>query len=78
MKVIEVEIFPDGRMDTGNSAIYTGNAKKTMDMQRCKGEGPPFVKRGGKIYYFKDDLDRWIAEGAGCKSTAQARLKQRA
>ncbi|MEI6828009.1 MAG: hypothetical protein WCK54_20650 [Desulfuromonadales bacterium] len=77
MTVIEIEIYPDGRMDTDNASAYTGDAKKTMAMRRCKGDGPPFVKSGGKIFYFKDDLDRWIAEGAGCKSTAQARQKRK-
>lgn len=63
-------------MDSKNSARYLGSAPKTMAMQRSRGEGPPFVKRAGKIFYFKEDLDRWIAEGAGCKSTVEARFRK--
>ncbi len=73
MKTKDIEILPGGRLDTVNTGLYLDKAPKTLAMMRCKGTGPPFIKRG-KIYYFKEDLDRWIAEGAGFKSTAQARL----
>lgn len=64
MKVEEVNvvILPDGRMDTANSAKYVGLSPKTMAMMRCSGVGPEFIKRG-KVFYFKRDLDIWIAEG---------------
>ena len=73
MKIKDIEIFPDGRMDAKNAALYLGVAPKTLAMMRYQGKGPVFIKRG-KIFYRKDDLDQWIAEGAGMKSTAQARL----
>jgi hypothetical protein len=76
MKVREVEILPDGRMDGDNTALYIDSSPKTLAMLRSQGKGPAFVKLG-KIYYFKEDVDRWIAEAAGCKSTAQARLKNK-
>ena len=62
LEEIKVSILPDGRMDTGNSARYAGLKPKTMAMMRCAGTGPEFIKRG-KIFYFKDALDQWIAEG---------------
>jgi len=66
---VKVSVLPDGRMDAENSARYAGYKPKTMAMMRCAGTGPEFIKRG-KIFYFKDALDRWIADGKK-KSTAR-------
>ena len=66
----EVQILPDGRMDTKNASTYLGLSTKTLAMMRCSGTGPQFVKRG-KIFYFKTDMDDWIHLGRA-KSTAQA------
>jgi hypothetical protein len=74
MSIIDIHIFPDGRMDAKNAALYLGKAEKTLAMMRSQGKGPTFIKRG-TIFYKKDDLDDWINQGAGFKSTAQARLK---
>ena len=68
----EVLILPDGRMDRKNAAIYLGNAPKTLAQYASKGIGPRFIKRG-RVWYFKDDLDAWIA-GGKASSTAAARL----
>ncbi len=59
---IEFSIFPDGRLDAENASAYLGISKKTLAMKRCEGTGPQFIKRG-RIFYFKDDLDEWIAQG---------------
>jgi len=73
MEIRDIEILPDGRMDTVNAALYIGLSQKTLAMKRSAGNGPRFIKRG-KIFYRKEDLDEWIAEGAGFKSTAQAQV----
>lgn len=65
-----IALYPDGRMDTRNTALYTGLAEKTLAMMRCNGTGPKFVKRG-RIFYFIEDVDAWLA-GARFTSTAQA------
>jgi hypothetical protein len=65
-----MQFYPDGRMDTRNTSIYTGLAEKTLAMKRCDGTGPRFVKRG-RIFYFKADVDAWIKE-ANFSTTAQA------
>lgn len=70
LEEIKVSVLPDGRMDTENSALYVGLKPKTMAMMRCSGDGPEFIKRG-KIFYFKDALDRWIVAGKK-QSTARA------
>jgi len=70
---LNVLILPDGRMDRRNAAKYLGNAPKTLAQWASKGIGPKFTKRG-RVWYFKQDLDAWIAEGAA-QSTAAARLQ---
>ena len=71
---ISIAVFPDGRMDTRNTAIYLGVSEKTLAMWRCSGNTPQFIKRGNRIFYFKSDLDNWNSQKY--KSTAQARLKE--
>ncbi len=58
----EVFIYPDGRMDAKNAALYLGLSEKTLAIKRCNGTGPKFIKRG-RIFYFKDDLDAWLDSG---------------
>ncbi len=66
----EINMFPDGRLDTPNAAEYIGLSQKTLAMMRCHGSGPKFIKRG-RIFYFKDDLDSWILEEGKQKSTGR-------
>lgn len=58
-------------MSTKDAAAYVGLSEKTLAIKRCDGTGPPFVKLG-RIFYFREDLDRWLS-GARLTSTAQAR-----
>lgn len=60
---VRVFIHPDGRMDRKNTALYVGCAPKTMADWASKGIGPEYVLVGGRAFYFKDDLDRWIGAG---------------
>ena len=73
IKITEVTMFPDGRLDTRNAAAYTGLAEKTLAMKRSAGEGPKFIKRG-RIFYFKKDLDEWMQAGEAT-STAQSNFQ---
>ena len=68
IKTKEINMFPDGRMDTDNAGKYSGFSKKTLAMMRCQGTGPKFIKRG-RIFYFKEDLDSWILEEGKRTST---------
>ena len=67
-------MYPDGRMDTRNASKYVGLSVKTLAMHRCKGTGATFTKKG-RIYYFKDDLDDWIASGVAL-TTAQCQQRK--
>jgi hypothetical protein len=40
IKLIEISIFPDGRMDVVNAARYLGLKEKTIAMFRSQGSGP--------------------------------------
>lgn len=68
-----IHTYPDGRMDTQSTSIYTGYAIKTLAMMRCKGTGPKYVKHG-KIFYYAGDVNDWLLT-AKFISTAQSGLK---
>ena len=70
VNVIKVTMLVDGRMDTQNAALYVGLSQKTLAMQRTKGTGPRFIKRG-KIFYYKADLDAWLGSNSRKCSTTQ-------
>jgi hypothetical protein len=69
---MSIKMFPDGRMDAKNAAIYLGLKAKTLATMRGSGTGPKFIKRG-RIFYFKGDLDAWINSQGRLISTAQTR-----
>jgi len=69
---IQVVVYPDGRMDAKNTAIYTGFAVSTLAMMRCSGTGPKFIKRG-RVFYFQPDVDSWLNAHGRLSSTAQAK-----
>jgi hypothetical protein len=62
ISIVSVTVLPDGRMNRKNAARYCGLSEKTLAMHACRGTGPDFVKRG-KVFYFREDVDRWIREG---------------
>ena len=54
-------ILPGGRLDTSDAAKYIGYSVKTLAIYRSQGKGPRFIKRG-RVFYYKEDIDRWFAE----------------
>lgn len=69
-----ITLYPDGRMDTHNTSLYTGLSEKTLAMMRCNGTGPKFIKRG-RVFYYLDDVDAWLNAQGRLTSTAQAAQK---
>jgi hypothetical protein len=57
---VRVRILPDGRMARGDAALYLGHQPKTLAMWALQGKGPRSLKVGGRVFYFKDDLDAFI------------------
>jgi hypothetical protein len=58
---VRVRVLPDGRISAEDAARYLGHAPKTLAMWRVRGIGPRFRKVGGRIFYFRRDLDAFIA-----------------
>lgn len=52
---------PDSRLTTAETANYLGVRADTVAYWRMRGNGPPFLRIGGRINYRIDDLDAWIA-----------------
>ncbi len=69
----QIYFYPDNRLDAKNSALYLGLRPKTLAMWRSDGKGPRFIKRG-RIFYFKEDLDKWLNEQGRFISTQQAKF----
>jgi hypothetical protein len=61
---VRVRVLPDGRMDRDNAARYLGRAAKTLAQWKTNGKGPPSKRVGGRIFYYRDDLDAFIARKA--------------
>ena len=72
VRQVDIFVCPDGRLDTKNAAAYLGLSEKTLAMMRCQGTGPRFIKRG-RVFYYQDDLDAWLAQAERVTNTAQAR-----
>jgi predicted site-specific integrase-resolvase len=60
VKEIEVEIYPDGRLDVKNCAAYLGVKIRTLAEWRVAGTGPRFLKRMGRVFYYQTDIDEWL------------------
>jgi hypothetical protein len=63
--MVRVRVLPDGRMDRESAARYLGRRPKTLAMWALHGKGPRSVKVGGRIFYFRVDLDEFIRSRAG-------------
>ena len=62
---IRVKILPDGRMSREDAARYLGHKPKTLAMWALLGKGPRSVKVGGRVFYFRSDLDAFVRSGEG-------------
>ena len=60
VETVRVRVLPDGRMTRGDAARYLGHAPKTLAMWQLQGKGPRSVLVGGKRFYFRHDLDKFI------------------
>lgn len=43
--------------------LFPGLNPKTLANLRSQGRGPRFFKRGRKVFYRVEDLERWLLEG---------------
>ena len=47
--------------NTEQTAKILGVSKQFLEVARCKGEGPPFLKLGKRVVYRITDVDEWAA-----------------
>lgn len=73
---VHITTYPDGRVDSKNAALYLGLKEKTLAMMRSSGTGPRFIKRG-RIFYFLEDLDKWLNANGRFTTTTQAFQQKR-
>jgi hypothetical protein len=57
---VRVRVLPDGRMTRADAAHYLGHQSKTLSMWQLAGKGPRSVKVGGRVFYYRADLDAFI------------------
>lgn len=57
---VRVRVLPDGRLVAEDAATFVGHKPKTMAMWRIQGKGPRWVKVGGRVFYYLEDLKAWI------------------
>lgn len=46
------------------AAAHVRLSKSYLDKHRVTGDGPRFIKRGGRIFYRIDWLDEWMAKAS--------------
>lgn len=49
------------RLSVREAAQYIGLSKTFLDHRRVSGDGPTFLKLGGRVLYERDALDAWLA-----------------
>lgn len=55
-------------------AAIRGKDVSTLQKERSRREGPPWVKDGRSIFYFKSDLLGWLKEQQARTSSPDPRL----
>ncbi len=53
----------DEAVDTREASRITGTPTATLDTLRCRGGGPPFIKRGKRVLYIRRSCFEWLAVG---------------
>lgn len=59
-----VRVLPDGRVSRADAATFLGRTPKTLAEWSRLGLGPRPHRVGGRIFYFLDDLQAFVASGA--------------
>lgn len=47
------------RLDTAGAAAYLNCSESLLTKLRVQGKGPRYLKRGGRVFYLKGDLDAY-------------------
>jgi hypothetical protein len=58
---VRIRVLPGNRVIADDAAVLLDRAPKTLAMWRMRGEGPPYEKRGRRVYYTLEDLEDYDA-----------------
>lgn len=64
LEEVKVRILPDGRLSRADAAKFLGIAAGTLANWETHGSGPRSVRVGGRIFYYKADLEAFRDAGA--------------
>lgn len=53
---------PDDLLTTKDVAAWFGVSKQWLEINRSKGDGPPFIKLGRMVRYRRDAVLQWLDE----------------
>lgn len=60
---VKVRVLPDGRVSRADAAAFLGVSPKTLAHWAMDGRGPMPRKVGGRIFYFRHDLEAFRDTG---------------
>ncbi len=60
VELVKVRVLHDGRMSRRDAARYIGVQDKTLANWTLMKKGPRGHRIGGRVFYYKDDVDRFI------------------
>jgi len=63
MDPIGGNVNDDKTMSAAEAASFIGYHVKTLERWRRTGGGPGWIRRGGRYFYLKSELNRWMAQG---------------
>jgi excisionase family DNA binding protein len=61
---------PDEFLSSDYVAEWLVLTRNTLEKWRVRGEGPPFVKVGGRVRYRRSDVLAWVGENTKATTTA--------
>lgn len=56
------------------AAVYCRRSPNAMKILRHRRKGPDSFLKAGRIYYYRHDLDAWLADGAAADSRSNRDL----
>ena len=66
-------MVPKKILRTPAAAEYVGLSESTLEKRRLRGDGPRFIRLGGRaVGYPIEELDRWLESHRRCSSTSEA------
>jgi predicted DNA-binding transcriptional regulator AlpA len=48
------------RLNKSTAATYLGVSERTLDLWRAQDRGPRSWTLGGRVYWLREDCDRWL------------------